>query len=133
MSRPDEIRVLRVDRDYVPLPRPGDVRAVVWPGMGARHRSMHYVSLAAGEAGAEWQHEGEAVYYVLSGSGWFEDRATGARHEVRAGLIVHVEAGTPYAMRAREPLVCVGGPCPPDPSLYAAVPRARRAGRGEPR
>jgi quercetin dioxygenase-like cupin family protein len=130
VSGVDEIRVLRVDRDYVPLPGRGAVRAIVWPGMGARHRSMHYVCLPAGGASDEWRHRGEAVYYVLSGSGWFEDRATGARHEVRAGLIAHVEAGTPYAMRAREPLVCVGGPCPPDPSLYAAVPRARRRATG---
>lgn len=82
--------------------------------------------LPAGGTSDEWRHLGEAAYYVLSGSGWFEDRATGARHEVRAGLIAHVAAGTPYVMRAREPLVCVGGSCSPDPSLYAAVPPTRR-------
>ena len=119
VSGADEIRVLRVDRDYVALPGPGEVRAIVWPGMGARHRTMHYVRLAPGEASPEWRHPGEAVYYVLSGSGWFEDRTAGTRHEVIAGLIVHVASGTAYVMTARESLACVGGPCPPDPALYA--------------
>ena len=120
MSGANEIRVLRVDRDSVPLRGRGEIRAVVWPGMGARYRTMHYVRLAAGETSAEWRHPAEAVYYVLSGSGWFEDRTAKARHEVSAGLIVHVDSGTAYAMAAREPLTCVGGPCPPDPALYNA-------------
>lgn len=124
MSAPEEIQVLRVDRDYVPLRGRGEIRAVVWPGMGARHRTMHYVRLAAGETSEEWRHPGEAVYYVLNGSGWFEDRTAGVRHAVAAGLIVHVGSGTAYAMAAREPLTCVGGPCPPDPALYREYPRA---------
>ena len=124
MSAPDEIQVLRVDRDSVPLRGPGEIRAVVWPGMGARHRTMHSVRLAAGETSEEWRHPGEAVYYVLSGSGWFEDRTEGVRHNVSAGLIVHVASGTAYAMAARDPLTCVGGPCPPDPALYGEHPRA---------
>ena len=126
MSRRDEIQVLRVDRDSIALHGRGEVRAIVWPGMGAQHRTMHSVRLAPGETSDEWRHPGEAVYYVLTGSGWFEDRTTGARSEVRAGLIVHVESGTAYAMTAREPLTCIGGPCPPDPALYAETSRGRR-------
>jgi quercetin dioxygenase-like cupin family protein len=133
MTAGGEIRVLRVDRDAVPLGGRGDVVAIVWPGMGARHRTMHCVRLADGETSDEWRHPGEAVYYVLRGSGWVEDRALGVRHEVRAGLIAHVDAGTPYVLRAREALVCVGGPCPPDPSLYARVPDARAASPEAPR
>lgn len=128
MSDAGEIQVLRVDRDFVPLPGRGEVRAVVWPGMGARHRTMHYVRLASGTTSDEWRHPGEAVYYVLSGSGWFEDRTAGARHAIHAGLIVHVDAATVYVISAGEPLTCVGGPCPPDPALYAEVP-ARAAAR----
>ncbi len=131
VSSADEIQVLRVDRDYVPLRGRGEVRAIVWPGMGARHRTMHHVRLAPGETSEEWRHPGEAVYYVLSGSGWFEDRTAKARHEVRAGLIVHVDAGTGYAISAREALTCVGGPCPPDPALYAEVPVRRSPAPGQ--
>lgn len=121
MTAPRDVQVLRVDRDYVPIPGCGELRAVVWPGMGAEHRSMHYMRLTPGETSHAWRHPGEAVYYVVLGSGWFEDRTTGQRHEVRAGLIVHVDAGTSYAVTAREALTCVGGPCPPDPALYAHV------------
>lgn len=122
VTAPGEIQVLRVDRDFVPIRGRGEVRAVVWPGMGAQHRSMHYVRLALGETSHTWRHPGEAVYYVLDGSGWFEDHTAGGRHEVSEGLIVHVSAGTSYTMTAREALTCVGGPCPPDPALYAEVP-----------
>lgn len=121
--------MLRVDLDYTPIGGGGEVRAVVWPGMGAQHRSMHYVRLAPRETSPVWRHPGEAVYYVLDGSGWFEDHTAGRRHEIRAGLIVHVEAGTPYTMAAREALTCVGGPCPPDPSLYAQVRMGGTDGR----
>jgi quercetin dioxygenase-like cupin family protein len=122
VTDPREVQVLRVDRDYVPIPGCAELRAVVWPGMGARHRSMHYMRLEPGETSRTWRHPGEAVYYVVLGSGWFEDRTTGQCHDIRAGLIVHVDADTPYAVAAREALTCVGGPCPPDRALYAEVP-----------
>jgi quercetin dioxygenase-like cupin family protein len=121
MSRTDEIRLLHVDRDSIPLAGRGEVQAVVWPGMGARYRTMHYLRLAPGETSDEWRHDSEAVYYVLTGSGWFEDRTTDERHDVRNGLIVHIAANTSYAIVARESLTCVGGPCPPDPALYSRV------------
>ncbi len=131
VTAPREVQVLRMGTDDVPIPGCDELRAVVWPGMGAQHRSMHYLRLEPGETSHTWRHPGEAVYYVVRGAGWFEDRAEGQRHEVRAGLIVHVDAGTSYAVTAREALTCVGGPCPPDPSLYAGVPmgeaRDRRA------
>lgn len=132
MTAPREIQVLRVDSDYLPIPGCRELRAVVWPGMGAQHRSMHYLRLESGETSHTWRHPGEAVYYVVLGSGWFEDRAAGQRHEVRAGLIVHMDAGTSYAVTAREALVCVGGPCPPDPALYADVPRGGAGDRESP-
>lgn len=123
MTAPREVQVLRVDRDYVPIPGCEELRAVVWPGMGAQHRSMHYLHLKPGETSHTWRHPGEAVYYVVLGTGWFEDHHTGERHDVRAGLIVHVDAGTPYAVTARKALTCVGGPCPPDLAVYAGVPQ----------
>lgn len=128
----EEIRVLRADRDGVRLPGAGDVRAIVWPGMGARHRSLHYIRLGAGESTDRWRHPGEAVYYVLRGSGWFEDGETGEHHPVREGLIVHVGAGTPYRMVAEGGLTCVGGPCPPDPHLYRGVPLPGQKGGDRP-
>jgi mannose-6-phosphate isomerase-like protein (cupin superfamily) len=126
----DEIKVLRAGRDYTPLGGAGDVRALVWPGMGARFRSLHLIRLGPGEASDRWQHPHEAVYYVLAGSGRARDHAAGVDHELQAGLIVHIEARTPYTLEARDALVCVGGPCPPDLALYerrpGRVPEDRR-------
>ena len=122
MSGPRESQILRVDRDYVPIGGRGEVRAIVWPGMGARHRSMHSIRLSSGESSDEWRHPGEAVYYVVAGAGWFQDLAAGLRYAVRRGHIVHVSADTPYTMIADGFLACMGGPCPPDPALYAGIP-----------
>jgi len=121
------VQVLRADRDYVVLPLvegKGEVRAVVWPGVSARHRSMHYITLAAGGCTVPHRHpDSEAVYYVISGEGAIADLDAGASHPVRPGSVVLVTPGSRYriAAAAHSQLICVGGPCPPDPALYAAV------------
>ncbi len=120
-------QVLRSDRDYVALPLVqggGEVRAVVWTGMAARHRSMHYIALAVGGRTVPHRHpDSEAVYYVISGEGAIEDLDAGSSHPVHPGSVVLITAGSGYqiAAGAGSALVCVGGPCPPDPALYAAV------------
>ena len=121
-----KVQVLRVDRDYVPLPLvdgpAGEVRAVVWPGMAARHRSMHYVALPAGARTLPHGHPAsEAVYYIVSGHGTVEDLDLGSQHAVGPGSFVLITPRTCYriAAAADSGLVCVGGPCPPDPLLYA--------------
>jgi len=100
---------------------PGDVRAVVWPGMGAAHRSIHRYSLDPGAATVPLEHPGEAVFYVQAGTGEVEDLAAGVAQPVRCSEMVHVDAGTRYRFRCTgmEPLVLLGGPAPPDPNLYA--------------
>jgi mannose-6-phosphate isomerase-like protein (cupin superfamily) len=121
-----KVQVLRVDRDYVPLPLvdgpAGEVRAVIWPGMAARHRSMHYVALPAGARILPQGHAtSEAVYYVVRGRGAFEDLDLGASHAVGPGSFVLITPHSRYRIAAAgdSELVCVGGPCPPDPLLYA--------------
>lgn len=129
-------QVLRADRDFVPLPLidgAGEARALVWPGMGARHRSMHYLALAAGARTVPHRHPGsEAVYYVISGGGAVHDLDSDVVHPVRAGSVVLTTPGTRYRITASDTgLLCVGGPCPPDPVLYASMDRARNAARRE--
>lgn len=121
-----KVQVLRVDRDYVSLAlvdgAAGEVRAVVWPGMAARHRSMHYVSLPAGARTLPHGHAtSEAVYYVVRGQGVIEDLDLGATHAVGPGSFVLITPRSRYRIAAAQDqeLVCVGGPCPPDPQLYA--------------
>jgi mannose-6-phosphate isomerase-like protein (cupin superfamily) len=119
-------QVLCVGRDGLPLPLvdgpDGDVRAVIWPGMGARHRSMHHVRLPAGARTVPHQHAGaEAVYYIVRGRGAVEDLDQGRQHAVGAGAFVLITPRSRYRITAAHDseLVCVGGPCPPDPGLYA--------------
>jgi len=126
-------RVLRLQCDDIPLPLvegpAGAVHALVWPGVGARHRSMHYVTLPAGARTVPHHHPAsEAVYYVVRGRGAIEDLDVGAQHAVGPGSFVLVTPRTGYriAAAADSELVCVGGPCPPDPQLYAG----RQGGSG---
>jgi mannose-6-phosphate isomerase-like protein (cupin superfamily) len=117
-------RVLRVDRDFVHLPivegTRGEARAVVWPGMGARHRSMHYVALPGGAATVALRHPSEAVYYVIRGHGTIIDLDTGASHPLRPGAfaLITPDNGHRFTAATGSELVFVGGPCPPDPALY---------------
>jgi len=117
--------VLRVGLDDLSLPLvdgpDGEVRAVIWPGMGARHRSMHYMTLPAGTRTVPHHHPAsEAVYYVVRGQGEIEDLVLGSRYAVGPGSFVLITPSTGYriAAAADTELVCVGGPCPPDPQLY---------------
>jgi quercetin dioxygenase-like cupin family protein len=97
----------------------GSAHAVVWPGMGAQLRSMHRISLGRESRTIEMTHPGDAVYYVIGGSGAAVDRTTGERNEVVQGSMVHVDAGTAYELVAGAGgMELVGGPCPADPSLY---------------
>lgn len=96
----------------------GEARAVIWPGTGARLRTMHRISLANGGRTVALRHPSEAVYYVISGGGRVRE-AGGGGHEVREGSMVLVEAGTTYVFESGpDGAELVGGPCPPDPSLY---------------
>jgi quercetin dioxygenase-like cupin family protein len=131
-------RVLCIARDAAALPlidgTGGDARAVVWPGVGARHRSMHHITLAPGARTVSLRHpDSEAVYYVTGGAGAAHDLDTGTVHALRAGSVVFMTPGTRYRLAA-DPvtaMTCVGGPCPPDPALYASLDHARRAARPE--
>jgi quercetin dioxygenase-like cupin family protein len=100
----------------------GTARAIVWPGIGARHRSLQRITLAPGARTTELRHPMEAVYYVVEGSAAAVDLADGSRQELVEGAMVHVDPGTPYRFEAVEGTVeLVGGPCPPDPALYRDV------------
>lgn len=124
MSQEDAgpVRVLNADDACPPLPiidGEGSARAVVWPGTGARHRSMHIVSLPAHGSTIALRHPMEAVYYVVHGSGFVVDTDDGTESPLVEGSMVHVEPGTGYRLRAADTaLEVLGGPCPPDPQLY---------------
>lgn len=115
-------RVLVLHRDDGPeldlVEGGGSVRAILWPGVGARSRSMHRIVLEPGARTREQRHRGEAVYAVLAGSGEIVDGEAGAR-AVGTGSMVHVDADTGYVIVAGPGgLEAVGGPAPVDPDLY---------------
>jgi mannose-6-phosphate isomerase-like protein (cupin superfamily) len=65
-------------------------------------------------------HAGEAVYYVKSGAGTVLDPDSGSSDAIAEGSMVHVEPGTAYRFAAGAGgMELLGGPCPPDDSLYA--------------
>ncbi|MEA2269701.1 MAG: hypothetical protein QOD55_1240 [Solirubrobacteraceae bacterium] len=98
----------------------GSAHAIVWPGTGARLRSLARIRLAPGARTVALRHPDEAVYYVIEGSGSVAEGAGAEPSPLVAGAMVHVDAGTPYVITAEEPgLDLVGGPSPADPALYA--------------
>jgi quercetin dioxygenase-like cupin family protein len=82
---------------------------------------MHHIVLHAGSETVTLTHPSDAVYYVVSGEGWV---IRGAQELALAeGAMIHVDAGTPYLLRAASSeMALVGGPAPVDPALYEDGP-----------
>ncbi|MGH8872436.1 MAG: cupin domain-containing protein [Acidimicrobiia bacterium] len=121
---PREVRVVPDDPETVPLPiveTEGRAWGLVGPGMGAHLRSMHRISLRPGGRTVPLRHPMEAVYYVIAGAGEVHDLDLDVRHQIVVGGMVLVDPGTRYRITAGlDGSEVVGGPCPPDPQLYAA-------------
>jgi len=80
---------------------------------------MNLISLEPGGRTIELRHPSESVYHVTEGDGTMEDHAAGTGHEVVTGSMLFIEAETPYSFTAgTSGALLLGGPCPPDPSLY---------------
>lgn len=125
MRETDGVRVLDAGDGCPELPivaGEGVARAVVWPGVGATCRSLHRIGLGPGGRTRPLSHAMEAVYYVVAGSGVVLDPADAAEQALIEGSMVHVEPGTAYVFKAGpEGVEILGGPCPPDPALYAGL------------
>jgi mannose-6-phosphate isomerase-like protein (cupin superfamily) len=62
----------------------------------------------------------EAVYYIIEGSGSVSDPSAVTDEDLIEGSMIFVEPNTPYVIRAGiGGIELMGGPCPPDPALYA--------------
>jgi mannose-6-phosphate isomerase-like protein (cupin superfamily) len=131
-----KVQVLRIEHGpALPLAEGGDARAVVWPGVGARHRSMHHLALRPGGATRPQAHAAsEAVYYVVRGEGRVDDLDEGTSRPVQAGTFILITPGTRYRfVPSGAGLTVVGGPCPPDVTLYAGLPVPSPSPREDPR
>ena len=118
----DRVQVVRGSAEPVPLPliaSGGEALAVVWPGVGSQHRSLHRLLLEPGGRTIDLQHPSESVYYVRAGSATVTDGDAGERHALVEGSMVHVDPSTTHRFEAgADGAEIVGGPCPPDPSIY---------------
>ncbi len=118
----DEVRVLDSGEACPELPiveNGGRALAVVWPGVGALHRSMHLVRLDGDGRTKPLSHPSDAVYHLCEGSATAVDPASGESFEIGVGAMLHIDAGTTYRIDAGPAgALLIGGPCPPDPALY---------------
>ena len=92
---------------------------MVWPGVGAKLRSMHLITLASGGRTVELSHPMEAVYYIIGGEGTVRDPTNGLGQALVEGSMVHIDPETPYVFEAGPSgIEILGGPCPADPDIY---------------
>lgn len=99
---------------------PARAWAVVWPEVGAYLRSMHRITLEPGGRTIAMSHPMEAVYYLMAGSAVVEDLDQGISEHLVQGSMFLVDPGTNYRVVSEgRRAEIVGGPCPPDPSLYS--------------
>ena len=117
-----EVRVLDSGEACPELPiveDGGRALAVVWPGVGALHRSMHLVRLDGDGRTKPLSHPSDAVYHLCEGSATAVDGGSGESFELGVGAMLHIDAGTTYRIEAGGAgALLIGGPCPPDPALY---------------
>ena len=99
----------------------GSAKAVLWPGNGARHRTVHVIDLVPGDRTIDFKHFSDAVYYVASGEGEIIDISSGDRFMLVEGSMVHIDRGDPYRFRTEAGMKLIGGPCPADYSLYSNI------------
>lgn len=125
-SSPDNIQVIHADIACPELPLiegKGSVRAVIWPGTGAKHRTMHQIVLGSGSTTKLLGHPMEAAYYVISGSGSVEDNFGGSQ-SLTEGSMIHINDGSLYRICAgAQGMVVIGGPCPADLNWYQHLSR----------
>ena len=99
----------------------GSAVALLWPGNGARLRTLHLLKLNKSDRTFELEHKGDAVFYVLHGQGAVRDLKRKVRTALVEGAMIHIDAGDLYQFEADagSELTLVGGPCPADENLYS--------------
>ena len=115
---PPDLAVLREPTPLDIVECDGEAVALAWPGTGSFFRGMHRIDLAAGGRTKPLCHPGEAAYVVASGTVDVQghDPAAG---RVEAPAVLFVPAETDYVLASTDGAAVFGGPCPPDPALYA--------------
>ncbi len=104
----------------------GDAAAVIWPGMGAIHRSFQTINLGAKASTIDLKHHAESAYYVRAGGGVVRDVTSGEQNALVEGSMIHIAGSDVYRFEAGEEGMClIGGPCPAEPDFYVAASAKR--------
>jgi quercetin dioxygenase-like cupin family protein len=96
----------------------GAAVALAWPGTGSFSRGMHRIELTGDGQTKPFRHPGEAAYIVAAGAAEARGRG-GDAVRAEAPAVIFVPAGTDYVLASDGGATVFGGPCPPDPALYA--------------
>ncbi|HKP18533.1 MAG TPA: cupin domain-containing protein [Gaiellaceae bacterium] len=111
--------MLRQPRPLDIVERNGDAVALAWPGTGSLFRAMHRIDLARDGCTRTLCHPGEAAYVVATGAAAIHGPDGEVTTTVEAPAVLYVPAQTPYVLASGDGATIFGGPCPPDPALYA--------------
>jgi len=95
----------------------GNAKVVLSPHNSSTFRSFQLVSLKQHARTIGLKHASNCVYYVIEGAGAVVDTVAGSRVDLAEGSMVHIEAGAAG-------IKVIGGPCPPDETLYAGLTAA---------
>lgn len=97
----------------------GSASVVLWPGNGARFRTMQLLKMEGGDRTIDLCHTQDSAYYIIAGSGLVRDLATGTAQDLVEGSILHIDHHDGYRFEAGpDGMHAVGGPVPADPALY---------------
>jgi mannose-6-phosphate isomerase-like protein (cupin superfamily) len=103
----------------------GNAKVVLSPHNGSTFRSFQLVSLKQHARTIGLKHASNCVYYVIEGAGAVVDAVAGSRVDLAEGSMVHIDAGDLYRIEAGAAgIKVIGGPCPPDETLYAGLTAA---------
>jgi hypothetical protein len=116
------IDTANVNKSLALIDGQGSARVVLWPGNGARFRTMQILDLAAHDRTIDLGHSNDCVYYVVLGAGWVRDLQKMSAEPLVEGSMVHIDAGDRYRLEAGSGgMRVVGGPVPADPALYSSL------------
>lgn len=99
----------------------GSARVLLWPGNGAKYRTLQLIDLQTGDRTVDLSHTTDAVFYVMKGAGTVVDTKSKSTSELMEGSMIHIDAGDRYRFESSPGMMLLGGPCPADEALYQAL------------
>lgn len=97
----------------------GEAYAILWPGNGARYRTVNIIDLSERGRTIDLNHAQECVYYIAEGNGVVRDLASGEGQDLVEGSMIHIGPQDGYRLEAGlQGMKAIGGCVPVDPAIY---------------